>query len=254
MIVAELYWECIAIFIGEYSGRLCLTLSHFFAKSSSVIVTVAAATSFAVLCITLRFGMDKFRQVRITSPFTLPVVDSWSPTYRPTFGAADFWSHLPISMSLYSLYRLDVNSHFLQRSAHSQHNPTSTSRQMVNSVMECLLCWMLLYSLTASSLLMKAHLLTTCLASDRMTVTHRRHYDVFASTASGTSWGHLVSVLSLVRPRLQWVLASTWLSSLHLPAQHSQPLHCFVTLSGVQHGLPKPTFSIVNIVHGSKNG
>ena len=93
-----------------------------------------------------------------------------------------------------------------------------------------------------------------CLASDRMTVTHRRHYGVFASTASGTSWGRLVSVLSLVRPRLQWVLASTWLSSLHLLAQHSQPLHCFVTLSGVQHGLPKPTFSLVNIVHGSKNG
>ena len=76
MIVAELYWESITIFIGAYSGRLRLTLSHFFAKSANIIVAVAAATLFAVLCITLRFGTDKFRQVRITSPFTLPVVDS----------------------------------------------------------------------------------------------------------------------------------------------------------------------------------
>ena len=48
MIIAELYWESITIFIGAYSGRLCLT--HFFAKSASVIVAVAAGTLFAVLC------------------------------------------------------------------------------------------------------------------------------------------------------------------------------------------------------------
>ncbi|MEG7524517.1 MAG: hypothetical protein M3H12_15725, partial [Chromatiales bacterium] len=64
--------ESIAMFIGEFRGRprslfIRLTLSRFFAKSANVIVAVAAAaTLLAVLCITLRFGTGKFRQVRIS--------------------------------------------------------------------------------------------------------------------------------------------------------------------------------------------